>query len=573
MSRSLLHSLPPEVATVASPERFTFPFAYTPHPLCLAAAEAVKTYVKTHNDVAQYVGEGKMMGVLVVNTAKEGEAEERAFLAAYSGTAPRSIAGLAYFVPNVVRLQALGEDYTKLDAEIQRLTQEIAALEKAEAWAQARHDLATLQAEATRSLKELSQTMPPLKAVRQAYRQQQAACATLVGTDYYEKLRQQADAMLQDESQYLKGELRRRRKAFEEEMSQLQQRVDSFAQTLAALQQQRTSISHQTQQIIFAHFPFLNARGEGRNLLELFPEMPPSGSGECCAPKLLQTAYENDWQPICMAEFWMGEAPDGELRQEGFFYPACRQKCWPILQYMLVGLDVDENPIPERNKRMAERMTIVYADKDLVVVNKPSGMLAVQGHDDVPTVQSEVKRLFPQARGPMICHRLDMDTQGLMVVALNTATYHALQAMFADGSIHKTYIALLTEPLVSSNARPLAAGLRGEIRLPLCPNPNDRPRQMVSAEYGWEAHTSFHVLRTEPQLLVELSPHTGRTHQLRVHCAHAEGLCRPILGDPLYGQPYGQLHLQASGLAFVHPTTQKELRFQLPYPAEWPSLD
>lgn len=200
MPHALLHALPPEMTKVASPERFTFPFAYTPHPLCLAAVEAVKAYVNMQPEVAQYVAEGKMMGVLVVNTAKDDKAEKRAFLAAYSGTAPL-MEGLDYFVPNVVRLQALGEDYAQRDAEIQRLTHEIATLESSEAWTQARHDLAAQQAEAARYLAEISQAMTALKAARQAYRQQQAACADIVATDYYATFRHKTDAMLQDESQ------------------------------------------------------------------------------------------------------------------------------------------------------------------------------------------------------------------------------------------------------------------------------------------------------------------------------------------------------------------------------------
>lgn len=306
------------------------------------------------------------------------------------------------------------------------------------------------------------------------------------------------------------------------------------------------------QRWLFAQYNFLNAKQEGATVSQLFGELlPPSGTGDCCAPKLLQTAYTLGLQPRCMGEFWMGRSPKGEIRQEGHFYPACSGKCKPLLRHMLVGLDVEPNPLL---KTVSQPLEYLYQDDTIVVVNKPSGMLAVPGKDALPNVQDEVRERFTEATGPLIVHRLDMDTSGIMVLALTEEAYHDLQEQFVKHHVTKRYTAVLEHPL--------PVGKQGRIDLPLCPDITDRPRQMVHEKYGRRSITEYQVVdNRDGHAIIHLWPHTGRTHQLRVHMAHPLGLDNPILGDRLYGTEGQRLMLHAAELTFRHPKTGEEMHF------------
>jgi tRNA pseudouridine32 synthase/23S rRNA pseudouridine746 synthase len=278
---------------------------------------------------------------------------------------------------------------------------------------------------------------------------------------------------------------------------------------------------------------------------DIFPNtLPPAGAGDCCAPKLLQYAYIHHLKPVAMGEFWMGRSPKGEIREEGHFYPACQHKCKPILTWMLRGLDVEENPLRKDYDALMEHLKIVAETPDFVVVDKPSGMLSVPGKDDLPSLQDIVAQQHPEYDGPFIVHRLDMDTSGLMVLALNDETYKELQQQFIRHEIKKRYSALLE--------RPMTIGEKGVIDLPLCPTPNDRPRQIVHEQYGRRSITRYEVVdNVDGHALLHFWPETGRTHQLRVHAAHSQGLNNPILGDRLYGNAGGRLMLQADRLSFA----------------------
>jgi len=329
---------------------------------------------------------------------------------------------------------------------------------------------------------------------------------------------------------------------------------------------------------LFLNYEMLNANGEKKHLMEIFKDykaplsveqykqkakptigIPPAGSGECCAPKLLQTAFKAGWRPICMAEFWMGASPKDELRTEGNYYPSCNSKCKPILSHMLIGLDVEENPMIARNRKVAKEMKVIYKDEDLAIICKPSGMLSVPGKEELPSVECTCKELFPDATGPLIVHRLDMDTSGIMVIALNEESHKNLQEQFTKHTTQKKYVAIIED---KEHIQQLPK--EGEISLPLCKNPFDRPRQMVSYDYGKKAHTIYKIgEKTEKGIKVELWPLTGRTHQLRVHCAHQEGLGSPIVGDNLYGNSADRLYLHAEELKFRHPKTGEEMEFKI----------
>lgn len=307
------------------------------------------------------------------------------------------------------------------------------------------------------------------------------------------------------------------------------------------------------QRWLFEQYHFLNARGEYARMEDIFGNVvPPSGTGDCCAPKLLQAAYRRQLKPLCMGEFWMGQSPKKEIRVEGQFYPACSAKCKPLLRHMLLGIDVEPNPLL---KTIEAPLCIIYQDDDIVVVNKPSGMLAVPGKDALPNVQEEIAKRFPQATGPLVVHRLDMDTSGLMVLALNNDAYHNLQEQFISHKVQKRYTALLEHEL--------PIDLQGRIDLLICPDITDRPRQMVNEQYGKRSITEYKVVGTrDGHAIIHLWPHTGRTHQLRVHMAHPLGLENPIVGDRLYGTQGKRLCLHAEELAFTHPTSGEPMHFE-----------
>ena len=334
---------------------------------------------------------------------------------------------------------------------------------------------------------------------------------------------------------------------------------------LDELKARRRQMSEALQLWLFRQYRLLNARGEVKDLVEIWRDyhtsprlqqrfpLPPGGSGDCCAPKLLQYAYLHRLRPVCMAEFWMGLSPHGEVRHDGHYYPACRGKCLPILTWMLQGLSVDDDPQLAQDATLP-RLQKVYADENLVVVSKPSGLLSVPGRSVRPSVESILRGEGGFYDGPIIVHRLDQDTSGLMVVARTEAAYHHLQQQFIRRQIKKQYVALL-EGIVKQQ--------HGTIALPLRPDPLDRPRQVVDHEHGKPSVTDFEVLAIENnRTRIALTPHTGRTHQLRLHCAHAEGLGTPIVGDTLYGTPDHRLCLHARHLTFVHPTTNVVMHFE-----------
>ena len=300
----------------------------------------------------------------------------------------------------------------------------------------------------------------------------------------------------------------------------------------------------------------LNYRGETKTLCDIFEQTvqktPPAGAGECAAPKLLQEAYLHGWKPIAMAEFWWGASPRTEIRQHGQYYPACKGKCEPILSHMLQGLEIEENPMLKNRQSVPSELDIAYEDQWLVVINKPADMLSVPGKEDTVSVYSLMHKKYPEAEGPMIVHRLDMATSGLLVIAKTKRVHQHLQAQFKNRTVKKRYIALLDGTVPQD---------KGTVDLPICLNPLDRPRQMVHTEYGKSAITDYQVLeRKDNCTRIAFYPRTGRTHQLRVHAAHLLGLNCPIVGDELYGKKADRLYLHAEALEFVHPHTGEILK-------------
>lgn len=507
-----IHPLPSCVQTVQPPEKFTYPFCYEPHPLCIAAANEVRDYVKQQKEWSEELSKGKMFGVLIV---------EGGFLAAFSGTLDGKTQH-SYFVPPVFDLMAPGCYFQEEEAAISAINSQIETIPL---------QPSPLRAIMEKELNAYKEQMQQHKAERDALRQN----SSFEGEDGRELL-------LIRQSQFEKAEYRRLKKMWEARVFADEAPLRERQKQVEQLQKERHNRSIALQQWLFRQFVFLNALGEEKALPELFaPNTPPSGAGECCAPRLLQAAYKEGLQPLCMAEFWIGASPIGEIRHEGHFYPACNSKCRPILRHMLKGLDVEPNPLHLTSHLSPLAPHIIYNSEDLVVVSKPAGMLSVPGKDELPSVQEAMRQMFPQATGPLIVHRLDMDTSGLMLIALTEEKYRELQDLFLHRHIHKVYHALLEHEMPE--------GQEGDISLPLRPDFDDRPRQMVDTQRGKQAQTHYRVLKNKGgHAFVELRPITGRTHQLRVHCAHPLGLNNPIVGDRLYGKPAERLMLHAQTL-------------------------
>ena len=534
----MIHFFQHELSDTHLPVQFTNPFHYTPHPLCIEAVKELQNYLQTMEIWKQKPEEGKMFGVLVIRTPQK----QLGFLAAFSGILDGSYIH-PYFVPPVYNLQQPDGFFRQEEQLISVLNQEIRQLESEPDFLKAQQDLAAKRLQAEKSLNHARIELKAAKAARDLQRN-----TNLPDIDTSALIR---------ESQHQKAEYKRLEKYWKEQTDTLQNNINGFKARIEYLKTKRKQRSAQLQQSLFEQFRLLNARGEMKNVFDLFREEgqsnPPAGAGECAAPKLLQYAYKNGLQPIAMAEFWWGCSPKTEIRRQGNYYPACQGKCGPILRFMLQGLSVDTPPGPDNNSTILFP-EIIYEDAWLLVVNKPEGMLTVPGKTTQPSVFDLGRRRYPEATGPLIVHRLDMATSGLLVIAKNKTVHEHLQRQFLRQTVRKRYTALL-EGIVPTG--------EGYIRLPLCPDIHDRPRQMVNEEFGKPAVTHYRVLEHSGQhTRIAFYPQTGRTHQLRVHAAHPLGLNCPIAGDPLYGQQARRLYLHAEYLEFIHPISGQKIHLE-----------
>ena len=536
---SKFHLLGNDAALLELPRQFTCPFCYEPHPLALMAVEQVQRYVASRADWSDEMGAGKMLGVLVV---QDGEGR-LGYLAAFSG----NLAGKVhhdYFVPPVYDLLEPQGEFKQGEAQITAINHEVQRLETSPELA----SLLQRMTDAVRKKADEIDNFKALMALHKRERDERRHAANLTP--------EEQEALL-NQSRFEKAELKRIRQRHDEALAEISDEMADVQRRIDLLKARRKTMSEALQERIFRLFVVTNAHGEQRDLVEVFKPLgtlPPAGAGECCAPRLLNYAFNHSLRPVCMAEFWWGASPVGEVRHHGHFYPACRSKCKPILDFMLQGLDVEDNMLGQPMDDTS--LDVVYDDQWLTVLNKPSGMLTVPGKLLEDSLLTRYQDAHPEAHGPMVVHRLDQETSGLVIFAKDKATHKALQQQFENHTIKKCYIALL-EGIVPQD--------EGVIDLPLRPDVDDRPRQRVDAEWGKPAVTRYHVLeRNDGVTRVALEPMTGRTHQLRVHASHPMGLNCPIVGDRLYGKAGRRLMLHAQTITFVHPATNKTMTLDSP---------
>ena len=529
---------------IDTPSQFPFPFYYDVHPLAKIATDELQNYLTYQTDFKHYFhsekGIGKMFGVLVVKNS-EGEL---GYLAAFSGKLAESNIH-KHFVPPVFDMLKEDGFFMQKEPYINQLNEDIKQIEESEKFKTLLSDFETTERERELKIQEQKLEMKEKKSVRDFARFELALMP-----------KEELDAMAAESSkdkillQNMKRHYKHRIDAINTELIPLQEK-------LKKLREARKTASNQLQHEIFNSYVFLNAKQEKRSLGEIFNNNPPAGAGECAAPKLLQYAFLNNLKPITMAEFWWGIAPKSSIRKQGNYYPACIAKCEPILGFMLNQTATDANTF-KINPALEKELPIVYEDDDLLVVNKPEEFLSVPGKNYTDSVQERIQKKYPKATGPIVVHRLDMSTSGLLLVAKKKEIHKALQAQFINKTIVKRYEAVLDGFLTTEE---------GEISLPLCLDYEDRPRQMVCFEKGRTATTKYKKIAEENgKTRVHLFPITGRTHQLRVHCAHSSGLGLPIVGDDLYGTKTNRLHLHAAYLKFWHPTQNKEIELHFPAP-------
>ena len=540
------------------PERMNNPLDYQPHPLCIAVCKELQTYLSEREDWREEIDKGKMFGVLIVENAQPASgAPKIGYLAAYSG----QIGGRSDwddFVPAVFDYLQPDGYFKTHEAEISGINQSIRKLEANTHMKEAKGLILQLQEERKHTIAAYQEKIKKAKAKRDARRE--------AGS-----LNPEEEAEMVKESQFMKAELRRLKKSLSEKTS-LETEYEAYQADILSLKQLRKTLSDALQQWLFSQFRMQNHEGESKDLLEIFRDaalrdypqatiatsriaalkmVPPAGSGECCEPKLLQYAYSLGYKPLQMAMFWWGESPKEEIRHHLHFYPACNGKCKPILQWMLPASTFEPAAV---DLSLYNKVETLYEDREIAVIHKPEGLLSVPGKDAAqPSVHALMRSKYPEATGPLIVHRLDMSTSGVMMIAKTEFAYHRLQKAFLNHQIQKKYVAIISGKDIPE---------KGIISLPLMPDYLDRPRQIVDHEQGKEAITEYEVL--EPvddfHLRIALYPKTGRTHQLRVHCAHQEGLKAPILGDPLYGnEKAARLHLHAEEITFEHPLTGKKM--------------
>jgi tRNA pseudouridine32 synthase/23S rRNA pseudouridine746 synthase len=549
MSKSLFQSFKTNISGISLPEKFTFPFYYEPHELSIIAANELQGYLEKQTDFEHNFGLkekqeglviGKMFGVLVCQNL-DGEI---GYLWAFSG----KLAGEnhhSYFVPTIFDMLHKDGFFRKEEDVLNAINRQIEILEDSDELQNKSIQLELTKKEAATDIQSQKDKIKRLKIERDEKR------------NSFENLSspeiEQLESALSEESKKESILLKKMTKYWNFQLENAQKEVNLLLNEINQLKEERKQKSGALQQKLFAEYSFLNQFGERKSIGEIFNNNPPAGAGECAAPKLLHYAFKHNLKPIAMAEFWWGQSPKSEIRKHKQFYPACKSKCEPILlSHMLKGIAMESNPFQE-NPAKGKDIEIVYEDEVLAVINKPAEFLSVPGKMISDSVYQRVKALYPKASGPLIVHRLDMSTSGLMLIAKNEETYVKLQSQFIKRTIKKRYVALL-EGILETN--------EGFIDLPLRVDLDDRPRQLVCYEHGKSAQTKWIKIETKNnQTLVYFYPITGRTHQLRVHASHGLGLNSPIVGDDLYGKKGNRLHLHAEQITFIHPISKKEMTF------------
>ncbi|MCP1995551.1 RluA family pseudouridine synthase [Flavobacterium sp. HSC-61S13] len=550
---AIWHDFHTDLTSYDLPSQFTFPFYYEPHPIAKLAASELQRFLMAEwnqgtvsDSSANEISTGKMFGVLVVRNRDN----KLGYLTAYSGKLPKGKNQLQ-FVPPIFDLFAPDSFFLNGERELNQINKDIENLQQNADFLFLKKDYAFEQQKATKIIEAKKAQLRDLKAKRKLQRLEQEV---LLSAEEYliynddlikQSLRDKHDLNVLNADLAL-------------QLSVLSDQIVELEYPINQLKELRKHRSNALQQRLFDQYNFLNARGELKNVVDVFKEtallQPPAAAGDCAAPRLLQYAYQNDLQPIALAEFWWGTAPKSEIRKHGYFYPACRGKCEPILSHMLQGLDVEDNPLLV-NPALGVSLDIIYEDDVMVVVNKPAEFLSVPGIYIQDSVYQRMRARYPKATGPLIVHRLDMSTSGLLVLAKNKEAHQHLQCQFIKRTVKKRYAALLNGSISNEE---------GLIDLPLRVDLDDRPRQLVCYDYGKPALTKYQIIESRAtHTLIHFWPITGRTHQLRVHAAHSLGLNCAILGDDLYGQKSDRLYLHAESLELIHPVTGEKLHFEI----------
>ena len=545
-----------EAFTNEPPEKFTYPFQYEPHPLALIAVKELQEYLKSKEEwLAECrVGHsndllGKMFGVLIVQT----QDNDLGYLCAYSGKLGETNQYEQFVPPLFDSLNPEGF-YKIEETNITAINKEVSKVEQSQAFQDAKTNWQKLREQRDLEVRHQKEEIKRAKAKRQQLRDD--AEQSMSQEELTSFLKELSNQSRRENSNY-----KLLCKEWREKLDSAQKAFDHIRDNIKDLEKERKTRSHALQQKLFEQYNFLNWNGEVKNVRTIFKEFndvpPPSGAGECAAPKLFQYAYEHNLKPITMAEFWWGASPKSEVRKHKNFYPACRGKCEPILGHMLKGIDVEPNPVFDIPTDELE-VDIVFEDEFLWVVNKPPELLSAPGKLCIDSLYTKMQQLFPEVKEPYLAHRLDMSTSGLLIIAKDPDTYTHLQKQFEYKTIRKKYVAVL-DGVVEKK--------QGEINLPLRVDLDNRPRQLVCYDYGKDALTRYEVAEVKNnKTRIHFFPVTGRTHQLRVHAAHSLGLNAPIVGDDLYGTQGNRLHLHAEEIEFHHPFTKQPMKLMCPAP-------
>lgn len=557
------------VDDIPLPDKFTFPFYYQAHALSELAAAQLQRHLETQTQWRHNFGQpskcaytfeenekatGKMFGVLVVKNNQG----ELGFLSAFSGKiADQNL--LDGFVPPVFDMLVDDGFFRDDTAQITAVNLKVNQLKIDPRFDELKSELTLTQKNADIELEALRQSMIKSRADRKSQRTaaELSLAASALKADEFEELK----AQLGKQSVAEKNQQKHLRQKWQQKTDAVQDSLTKLTDELVELKAQRATLSLALQHRLFSQYHFLNGLGEQKSLIDIFEPTknptPPAGAGECAAPKLLHYAYKHNLEPVCMAEFWWGTSPKSEVRLHKKYYASCQSKCEPILGHMLKGIELDENPLLN-NPAEGKELDIIYQDEAIVVVNKPADFLSVPGRTIKDSAYYRLQQQFTDVEGPFVIHRLDMATSGILVFALTKRANKSLQKQFITRHVEKRYVALV-DGIVEHDT--------GKVELPLRGDLDDRPRQMVCEEHGKAAETTWQVIeRKDGKTKLYLHPKTGRTHQLRVHCAHYLGLNMPISGDDLYGMKANRLHLHAESLSFDHPYTKQPMHFQVDAP-------